>query len=73
MSDRVVQLELEVSELKEEVESQRAELQRLRKSLAGLRAEVSRSATPASATPQHPGYADSYSEDSYTTWTASCN
>ena len=65
MSDRVVQLELEVSELKEEVESQRGELQRLRKSLAGLRAEVSRSATPASATPQQSGYPDSYSEDSY--------
>ena len=65
MSDRVVQLELEVSELKEEVESQRGELQRLRKSLAGLRAEVSRSATPASLTPQHPGYTDTYSEDSY--------
>ena len=65
MSDRVLALETEVAELREEVESQKGELQRLRKSFAGLRAEVARGATPAPFTPpQSAGY-ETYSEDSY--------
>lgn len=65
MSDRVLALETEVAELREEIESQKGELQRLRKSFAGLRAEVARGATPAPLTPpQSAGY-ETYSEDSY--------
>ena len=63
MDNRVVALELEVAELREETDSLRVEVGRLRRSLAGLRAGAS--SRSAAYSPDGRDLGDNYSEGSY--------